>query len=1298
MRKLLRLYTLTPLILVVFFTPQLSGQALVNGDCHQFRTQTQGGWGSSASGNNPGAYRDAHFDAAFPDGVVLGCNYTLTLTSAQAVQAFLPSGGTAAALTENWVDPTDYSNVLAGQLLALTLSVGFDHQNPNFSPSQTLLADQVVSGGTFAGYTVAEVLEEANLAFGGCSSAFTLRQLNTVLTSINENYVDGTSNGGFLDCPEEELECHLELAALAAHCTEDDLYEVVLTIAGNEGGFDAVAPTAISVTGTPFCVSNGQPAQLVLTFAQGSDYSFSIVPSGDAGCAAGLCGLPEVEGMAPDCCNLEVNCPDVPSGPFACVDDIPAADPSAIAVSGQCGETNITVKEIASGAGCQGNPYQLIRTYTITDGSNVETCVHTFQAVSMSPPVITCPPDQYASCDAAIEPYEEATATSHCGGPVQITYSDGPVTSCSQFIRTWVAIDACGYTAQCTQTVFVEDNTPPVLQVPQDATVDCGSALTPFQTGFASASDLCSAVTLTYVDGPVEGGGCSTQFVRTWIATDACGNEATGDQNITQTDMTGPVILDVPANQQIQCGEVPAPAEAIAVDACSGDTVAVTMTETIFENGCRTTVSRVYSATDACGNTSNVFRSIQIEDTEGPEITCPSDVLLTCGDDDLDPGVLGVAEAFDNCSGSDVTITYQDGERDDNACPPVLERVWSAVDTCGNVSNCTQRIMWDDQTPPEISCAEDLTVNCSETGIHPDEIGYPEAVDECSAVTLTYSDGPMEGSCPLVFVRTWTAADACGNSAQCSQSITVIDDAPPTIVCPSDVQISCGYVGALPTITGFPEVSDQCTAVSYTYTDGPPVGNCPKVFERTWTATDFCGNTAQCVQSISLIDNMPPVVTCPANAEVSCGDDISPDALGVATAVDFCNEVSVDFVDAPIPGSCPEAIARVWTATDACGNTRSCTQTITYTDEALPEIACPADLELHCDADTSPEFTGVATATLTCGGAVEVTYTDSVVTTQSNGGGAGVPADGPNDCGQLRTQTQGGWGSTASGNNPGSYRDAHFDAAFPNGLVVGCAYTLTLSSSAAVQAFLPSGGPVVVLSSDLVDPTGFSSVLAGQLVAATLSVGFDAYDPEFGASAVLLGDMVVASGEFEGYTVTEVLTAANQYFGGCGSAASGSALVHVLTRINESYVDGTGSGGFLDCPDTGDGDGDGGEDEDCATIYRTWTATDACGHTATCVQVITLSNGADDADPVNMDALIAYPSPTEGEVNLRLMSEAPVKGLLQVVSLQGQVLLSEVVKGGAERVPIDLSSLERGFYLITVQESGKKYTTKIFKN
>ena len=168
-----------------------------------FRTQTQGGWGSPGNGNNPGAYRNAHFANAFPNGLTIGCgNRRLRLTSAAAVQAFLPSGSNARMLNPGTlVDPgNSYRNVLAGQLVALTLSVGFDAADPAFGASNLPLGQAYITGGTFQGWTVQELLDEANLFIGGCGSAYTAAQLNNALAMVNESSVDGTHHTGALGC------------------------------------------------------------------------------------------------------------------------------------------------------------------------------------------------------------------------------------------------------------------------------------------------------------------------------------------------------------------------------------------------------------------------------------------------------------------------------------------------------------------------------------------------------------------------------------------------------------------------------------------------------------------------------------------------------------------------------------------------------------------------------------------------------------------------------------------------------------------------------------------------------------------------------------------------------------------------------------------------------------------------------------------------------------------------------------------------------------------------------------------
>ncbi len=1289
MIKNLHLNYLTPLIISILIqsTP---GFGQDSADCGHFRTQTQGGWGTQANGGNPGSYRDGHFNEAFPDGITIGCTHTLNFSSSADVAAFLPSGTSARILTESHTNPTNYRNVLAGQLLALTLSVGFDDTDPDFSPSETFLSQQIVNSGSFEGFSVGQILTWANELFGGCESNYSPAEINGVLSSINENYVDGTTNNGFLDCPETGIECVMTIDDLSTNCTLNDTYELHILLSGSNTAFEVISESAILGNGTSYCFGNPDNAitqfEIILEFPQGVDYDFRVNQITYVDCADPTtfnCSIDQVTGPAPDCCSLEILCEELAQTSFQCIGQIPPANPDGISILSNCGETTITVSETSQGNGCSSSPYILVRTYTLSNGADMVSCAQIFEVIDNVAPIIECPSTQNVSCGASILPDSYAIASDECDADVSVSYYDGPMQNCGEFTRTWIATDNCGNSSYCYQTVLVDDQTPPTLSVPANVVVDCGYEIGPEWIGVATATDYCSDVYITFQDSEPTGEGCSQAITRTWTAEDACGNSTSADQIITQTDMSGPAILGVPLGSNLQCGDIPLAPEGYAVDNCQGDTLDVSMEEFISINGCRTVVSRTYTATDACGNTTTLLRNFTIEDTQGPELTCPSDVLLACGDENIGPENTGMLNAMDNCSGVFITVSFEDSERDDSACPPGFQRYWTAVDTCGNVSNCVQQINFDDQQAPEMECLDPITIDCSEGNISPEYTGTPEAFDTCSDVTLQYTDGPLDGNCPATFTRTWAASDACGNMAYCDQNITVIDNEAPILTCPVDITISCAYQNAQPSITGYAYAVDQCLDVFLTYEDGAVTGDCEKSFIRTWIANDACGNTATCQQEIHFADAMLPVVFCPADTMLTCGANTTPEFLGTATAVDFCSEVTVSHSDEMIPNACPPGIARIWTATDACGNTKSCVQTILFEEFALPEINCPNDITIACDSNTDPIYTGSPSLVESCSD-ISLTYTDSLIGNETT--------ETSEDCGQLRTQTQGGWGTRASGNNPGTYRDAHFEDAFPDGLVVGCDYTLTLTSSAAVQGFLPNGGPIRILTGDLVDPTNFRTVFAGQLVAATLSLGFDAADPDFGAADATLADMVIQSGDFTDYTVAEVVALANEYFGGCETTVSGSSLNAVLTAINENYVDGNHNNGFLDCPET-----DGNEPSSCGTIYRIWTAQDACGNTIACTQVITLESSNLLEAESSIDMLSTFPSPTPGAISIALETEQTTEVLIQVLDISGTVRMEDSFEYGGHEIKMDLSGLEPGTYILRTTQGDEINTERIVK-
>ncbi|MFM7015046.1 MAG: beta strand repeat-containing protein, partial [Bacteroidota bacterium] len=173
--------------------------------CPGFRTQTQGGWGGTLNGANPTTYLFANFASAFPNGLTVGCTRKIQFTSASAVQAFLPQGGTAGLLPAGTtVNPTKNSmaNVLAGQLVTLALNMGFDSYDPNFGSSIYNLKDLRIATGPFMGMTVEEFYNEGCKRIGNCYTGnLTFSQFNTAATAINENYDNGTTHGNYLSCP-----------------------------------------------------------------------------------------------------------------------------------------------------------------------------------------------------------------------------------------------------------------------------------------------------------------------------------------------------------------------------------------------------------------------------------------------------------------------------------------------------------------------------------------------------------------------------------------------------------------------------------------------------------------------------------------------------------------------------------------------------------------------------------------------------------------------------------------------------------------------------------------------------------------------------------------------------------------------------------------------------------------------------------------------------------------------------------------------------------------------------------------
>ncbi len=160
--------------------------------------------------------------------------------------------------------------------------------------------------------------------------------------------------------------------------------------------------------------------------------------------------------------------------------------------------------------------------------------------------------------------------------------------------------------------------------------------------------------------------------------------------------------------------------------------------------------------------------------------------------------------------------------------------------------------------------------------------------------------------------------------------------------------------------------------------------------------------------------------------------------------------------------------------------------------------------------------------------------------------------------GDIRTQTQGGWGSNPNGNNPGRFLHDHFDQAFPNGVQIGKNKTLKFTNAQAITNFLPSGGKPEALTRSEINPNKVGNNLAAQTLALTISVGMDNV-----INNGQLKELKITRGNLKGKTVRELLILSNNALGGYNTSFTYSELNDALTKCNECFVDGKRNTGFL---------------------------------------------------------------------------------------------------------------------------------------
>lgn len=172
------------------------------------------------------------------------------------------------------------------------------------------------------------------------------------------------------------------------------------------------------------------------------------------------------------------------------------------------------------------------------------------------------------------------------------------------------------------------------------------------------------------------------------------------------------------------------------------DQSSITPALTLFPSACVELCNVYLDVTDPGSLTASCSSKINVEDTQGPEITCPADLSIQC-DESSGPSITGNATATDICDTNPPIIEYSDSTTTGECQQEeTIVRTWTATDSCGNANTCVQTIAVEDTTPPTIT---DISAS-------PNKIWSPNHKMQKVKVSVSASDNCGDPVCSITSV------------------------------------------------------------------------------------------------------------------------------------------------------------------------------------------------------------------------------------------------------------------------------------------------------------------------------------------------------------------------------------------------------------------------------------------------------------------------------------------------------------------------------------------------------------------
>jgi hypothetical protein len=508
-----------------------------------------------------------------------------------------------------------------------------------------------------------------------------------------------------------------------------------------------------------------------------------------------------------------------------------------------------------------------------------------------------------------------------------------------------------------TQVIEVRDETNPTFSiVPPNVEIECNDwdleeYLQSNDFGLVF-EDNCGIPELQQDFEIIEEPTCSAEksFIWTFTLTDACGNSTQDTHVVNVVDTTDPEIIFSPiVTDAFNCIDDVVWPEISASDMCSSATAGWDGEPNIIVHDCpyNYTLTRQAFAIDDCGNEVTADYTIAVNDDQPPQfIDLLTDETIQCDNSAAIDLALSAVPTFDDgCNYGAFLITTS------QTIPGVcyqnytVEKTFIAEDACGNMSEPhVITITVEDTEAPIITVpTEGFEIECGQPFVLEDPVVEDNCDDIPTLTETTLVTGDLSDN-NLIETTTYTTTDACGNLTESEVVVNIVDTQPPYFTSfPEDLVVACGEDYPNEALSYEDACDPDAFLVSFDVQfDVQPCAN-NTLFTRTFIISDNSGNEATQTQSITFLDEDPPIILTPLDPIFYQFVNDVPDCMEIFEGLEF-NECSsgdvvlTDCSDVVVAGICAEqdcTIERTYYFADACGNQGSANQTITVDESIL---------------------------------------------------------------------------------------------------------------------------------------------------------------------------------------------------------------------------------------------------------------------------------------------------------------------------------------------------------------------------